>query len=67
MAPAKRNPEAGGLGARKADLLLATAKNSSENIQLHRLLQVRRLVERFGLSPTRAALVARLAFREGAQ
>ena len=65
MAPAKRNPEAGGLGARKIDLVGTTV--SSENIQLHRLLQVRRLVERFGLSPTRAALVARLAFREGAQ
>jgi hypothetical protein len=60
MAITKRNPDAGGVGARKADLL-GTAI-TSEDTQTARSLQVQKLIARFRLSPVRAAVVAELAF-----
>jgi hypothetical protein len=60
MTSSKRNLGAGGAGARKNDLIGTTV--SSENIPPHHLLQVRRLVERFGLEPHTATLVASLAW-----
>jgi hypothetical protein len=62
MTSSKRNPGAGGAGARKNDLIGTTI--SSENIPPHRLLQVQRLVGRLGLSQIRAELIARLAWEE---
>jgi hypothetical protein len=53
MSSLKRNPGAGGAGARKCDLF--GSRVSSENIPPHRLLQVRHLVGR-------AALVVSLAW-----
>ena len=60
MASTKRNPSAGGAGARETDLL-ATARVSFENIEPHSL-QVKKLIARFRLEPIRAELVARLAW-----
>jgi hypothetical protein len=48
-------------GARKSDLL---ALICSENNPPHHTLQVRRIVDRFGLDLVRAELIARLAYVE---
>ena len=63
MTITKRNPDAGGVGARKAVWL--TTANSPENSPPPRVLQVRRLATQFGLTPLRASLIARLAFADG--
>ena len=62
MAPAKRNPEAGGLGARKADVLLATAKNSSENNRSLADLQALFVARRSRVSLALATVIASHAF-----
>jgi hypothetical protein len=56
----KRNPGAGGAGARKSDQL-ATAI-TSEFIPPHHALQVQHLAARFGLTLATAATIAILAF-----
>jgi hypothetical protein len=62
MALSNRNPRPRARpGARKYDLL---ALICSENTPPHHTLQVRRLVDRFGLDRVRAELIARLAYVE---
>jgi hypothetical protein len=55
-----RNPASGGRGARKNDLLGSPIY--PENKQPLEFLQAKHLERRFRLSPTRAKLIAHLAF-----
>jgi hypothetical protein len=63
MALTKRNPRAGGPGARKAfdQLTIAIA---SDDIDPTLALQLKKLERRFRLEPHIAALIAELAFQQ---